>query len=155
MKSFLEIKKVCNACSWLSEKIVFRITKQQNRKFCSFKASNGIIIKSVGSPAFNHITDTLYTRGVFKDKDALGVIVDEKNFIRIQQAIKEFNSPRLIKFIKTVVFKYTGFGCNNEYFKIGVIRETNLYIKGQNLDTGQKMIFLKRYIIGPISELKT
>lgn len=79
------------------EMVTFHVAEQTHR--CDdftpggipFKSSNGLTLKSVGSPAASTGCDTMYTRGATEDCDKRNITVSAMRFAKIMEAITEYN----------------------------------------------------------------
>ena len=79
------------------EMVTFRIVEQTHRGDdftpggIPFESSNGLTLKSVGSPAASTGCDTMYTRGATEDCDKRNITVSAMRFAKIMEAITEYN----------------------------------------------------------------
>lgn len=78
--------------------VIFKIVEQTHRgnEFCqqtapdTFKASNGIELASVSSPAWGG-ANRLYCCGFLSDKDSIEIVCTTSEFAKISEAVSEYN----------------------------------------------------------------
>lgn len=78
--------------------VIFKIVEQTHRgnEFCqqtapdTFKASNGIELASVSSPAWGG-NNRLYCCGFLSDKDSIEIVCTTSEFAKISEAVSEYN----------------------------------------------------------------
>ena len=78
--------------------VMFKIVEQTHRgnEFCqqtapdTFKASNGIELASVSSPAWGG-ANRLYCCGFLSDKDSIEIVCTASEFAKISEAVSEYN----------------------------------------------------------------
>lgn len=78
--------------------VMFKIVEQTHRgnEFCqqtapdTFKASNGIELASVSSPAWGG-ANRLYCCGFLSDKDSIEIVCTTSEFAKISEAVSEYN----------------------------------------------------------------
>ena len=78
--------------------VMFKIVEQTHRgnEFCqqtapdTFKASNGIELVSVSSPAWEG-ANRLYCCGFLSDKDSIEIVCTTSEFAKISEAVSEYN----------------------------------------------------------------
>lgn len=78
--------------------VIFKIVEQTHRgnEFCqqtapdTFKASNGIELASVSSPAWGG-ANRLYCCGFLSNKDSIEIVCTTSEFARISEAVNEYN----------------------------------------------------------------
>lgn len=79
------------------EMVTFHVAEQTHRGDdftpggIPFKSSNGLTLKSVGSPAASTCSDTMYVRGATEGCDKRNVTVSALRFAKIMEAITEYN----------------------------------------------------------------
>lgn len=91
----IELGVVRNEGNW----VIFKIVEQTHRgnEFCqqtapdTFKASNGIELASVSSPAWRG-ANRLYCCGFLSNKDSIEIVCTTAEFAKISEAVTEYNS---------------------------------------------------------------
>lgn len=91
----IELGVLRNEGNW----VIFEIVEQTHRgnEFCqqtapdTFKASNGIELASISSPAWEG-TNRLYCCGICSNKDNLDIVCTTSEFAKICEAITEYNT---------------------------------------------------------------
>lgn len=91
----IELGVLRNEGNW----VIFEIVEQTHRgnEFCqqtapdTFKASNGIELASISSPAWEG-TNRLYCCGICSNKDNLDIVCTTSEFAKISEAINEYNT---------------------------------------------------------------
>ena len=91
----IELGVVRNEGNW----VIFKIVEQTHRgnEFCqqtapdTFKASNGIELASVSSPAWGG-ANRLYCCGFLSNKDSIEIVCTTAEFAKISEAVTEYNS---------------------------------------------------------------
>ena len=90
----IELGVVRNEGNW----VIFKIVEQTHRgnEFCqqtapdTFKASNGIELASVSSPAWGG-ANRLYCCGFLSNKDSIEIVCTTAEFAKISEAVTEYN----------------------------------------------------------------
>lgn len=90
----IELGVVRNEGNW----VIFKIVEQTHRgnEFCqqtapdTFKASNGIELASVSSPAWGG-ANRLYCCGFLSNKDSIEIVCTTAEFAKISEAVSEYN----------------------------------------------------------------
>lgn len=86
--------------------IYFKIGKQTHRVIDfasngkSFKASNGVLLKSFLSPEYDHTDNILFVKGVDEFKDNRILRCNHSDFYLICEAITEYNRTNGIGYVK-------------------------------------------------------
>lgn len=92
--------------------IYFKIGKQTHRgddfpfKGNSFKASNGVLLKSLVSPEYDPTFNTLFVKGMDEYKDNRILRCNPSDFYLICEAITEYNKTNGVGYVKEQIEDY-------------------------------------------------
>ncbi len=131
--------------------VAFRIVEQFGFKQCiSYKATNGIIIRSANTPALSD--SEFWIRGNKKEDDDITIVTTREKYQKLCEAVEEIlerkNAPKIIK---RVTFLYT-----DKRIVVDVTDESETLIFGYNADLPRKngvKTYEKRDIVGDMENV--